>query len=310
MKRRFIFDFGNYQTARNLSRYIPRRNLRSIHALRGRCASRTNSRPRSCSAEAPKCRACILWKSIRRLADVVLTPSLQPMKYKSMIGSAATLALLGALAACGGVKLQRVPPGQSIRKHLGGAEAPAAGATSQPLPSPAGVDLPTPATAPQPTAGPGTANANFAGRVQPIGALPPEALPPLPITGLPERNDSIERASETYNRGAVLMRNGQNREAVAAFEETTQLDPTFSDAWTQLTVLYEKIGQPDKAREAFRRAKGLSAQPERLSTPMLPPVNLPAPPATPPATPPAAPVPLPPPSPLPPPTPVSPGALN
>lgn len=218
------------------------------------------------------------------------------MKFKSLFGIATGLSLLSTLVACGGVKLQRVPPGQSIRKHLAGGSP---SASSLPPPATSGVDLPTPATTPQTPSSPGGANPNFAGRVQPIGALPPEALPPLPIAGLPERNDSIERASESYNRGAVLMRNGQNREAVAAFEETTQLDPSFGDAWTQLTVLYEKIGQPDKAREAFRRAKGLSAQPERLSTPtpahVLPPVQ-PTQPATP--------------TPLPPPTPVAPPALN
>lgn len=101
----------------------------------------------------------------------------------------------------------------------------------------------------------------------PVPNHPAEALPPLPVAGLPERNDSVERAGDAYNRGNLFMKGGQNSEAVAAFEEATLLDPSFSDAWTRLTMLYEKVGQPDKAREAFRRAKGLSAQPERISTP-------------------------------------------
>lgn len=123
-----------------------------------------------------------------------------------------------------------------------------------------------------PAVSPGQTNPKFAGRSEIIGALPgtarAEALPPLPVSGLPERNDSIERAGEAYNRGNLLMKGGKNSEAVAAFEEATQLDPAFSDAWTRLTLLYEKVGQPDKAREAFRRAKGLNAQPERLTTPV------------------------------------------
>lgn len=125
--------------------------------------------------------------------------------------------------------------------------------------------------------GPGQANPQFAGRTQIIGATPQETLPPLPVTGLPERNDGIERASDAYSRGSMLMKNGQNREAIASFEEATQLDPSFADAWTRLTMLYEKVGQPDKAREAFRRAKGLSAQPERITTPAPAPAEPPAP---------------------------------
>jgi hypothetical protein len=205
------------------------------------------------------------------------------MKLKSLFGSAAWLALAAALAGCGDVKLQRVPPGQSIRRHVEGDSQ--RGVATETLPPPAGVDMPVTAGAVG-TAGavaPGQANPNFAGPATGIiGApnQPPrvEALPPLPVAGLPERNDSIERAGEAYNRGSMLMKNGQNREAIAAFEEATQLDPSFSDAWTRLTLLYEKVGQSDKARDAFRKAKGLTSQPERIApatpppAPVLPPV--------------------------------------
>ena len=176
-------------------------------------------------------------------------------------------------AGCAGAKLQRVPPGQSISRHLQGPPAQA----TEALPSPTGVELPTTAAPSGPAMGPGQANPQFAGRTQIIGATPQETLPPLPVTGLPERNDGIERASDAYSRGSMLMKNGQNREAIASFEEATQLDPSFADAWTRLTMLYEKVGQPDKAREAFRRAKGLSAQPERITTPAPAPAEPPAP---------------------------------
>lgn len=220
------------------------------------------------------------------------------MKLKLLLGTATSLTIACTLVACGGAALQRVPPGQSIRKHLeGGGFTSTAGSPSQPLPplpSPTGVDLPTAATG-QPSGIPMPENPRPTGRARLIGAMPNEALPPLPVTGLPERNDSIEKASEAYNRGTVLMRNGQNREAIAAFEETTQLDPSFTDAWTQLTFLYEKIGDKEKTREAFRRAKGLSAQPERLSRPVVPTVEQPHPA---PSLPPSAPQPLPPPTPV------------
>ncbi len=163
-------------------------------------------------------------------------------------------AVVTTFSGCAGLKLERVPPGQSIARHL---DAPRT-QPAEPLTPAAGADLPTPA-------GEGAANPQFAGRPQVIGATPDnpaiEKLPPLPITGLPERTDSPEKASDAYNRGSLLMKNGQNREAIAAFEEATLLDSSYTDAWTRLTVLYEKVGQPDKARAAFRRAKGLSPQP-------------------------------------------------
>ena len=181
------------------------------------------------------------------------------MKHYLLFGTALTFGIAG----CADMKLQRVPPGQSIARHLQGPRELA----TETLPPPAAVDLPTAAGPGGPTMDAGQANPQFAGRPQIIGATPAEQLPPLPISGLPERNDGIERAGEAYNRGSLLMKGGQNREAIAAFEEATQLDPAFADAWTRLTLLYEKVGQPDKAREAFRRAKGLSPQPERITTP-------------------------------------------
>ena len=187
------------------------------------------------------------------------------MKLKSLFGPASTFALAATFAGCAGVKLQRVPPGQSISRHLDSANH-----STVPLPPPTGPDMPVTAT-------PG-------GAVSPgptvSATVRPEALPPLPVAGLPERNDSIERAGDAYTRGSILMKNGQSREAIAAFEEATLLDPSFSDAWTRLTLLYEKAGQSDKAKEAFRRAKGLSARPERLTAPTEPPGEVIPPPAT------------------------------
>jgi hypothetical protein len=212
------------------------------------------------------------------------------MKFKSLYGKAAGLALLSTLVSCGGVTLQRVPPGQSIRKHL--EESGNGGAVPVPekLPDPTGADMPVAATPGAAPMTPGQANPNFAGPAGIIGNQATnqrvvEPLPPLPVAGLPERNDNIERASEAYNRGSMLMKNGQHREAVTAFEETTQLDPSFSDAWTRLAMLYDKVGQPEKSREAFRRAKGLSPQPERLSSPTLPPIDPGVPPPAPSDTP-------------------------
>ena len=179
------------------------------------------------------------------------------MNLYFLLGTAAVVTFSG----CAGLKLERVPPGQSIARRLDGPRT----QPTEPLAPAASADLPTPAGEGAATADPGTANPQFAGRPQIIGAIPNnpaiEKLPPLPIVGLPERTDGPEKASDAYNRGSLLMKNGQNRDAITAFEEATQLDPSYTDAWTRLTVLYEKIGQPEKARAAFRRAKGLSPQP-------------------------------------------------
>ena len=43
-------------------------------------------------------------------------------------------------------------------------------------------------------------------------------------------------------------------------EEAVKLDPTFSEAWEDLAVLYEKTGDAKKALEAFRKAKKLARQ--------------------------------------------------
>lgn len=171
--------------------------------------------------------------------------------------------LASIFAGCAGAKLQRVPPGQSIARHLQGPPAQA----TEALPSPTGIELPMTAAPTDAAMGLGQANPQFAGRTQIISATSQKTFPPLLVSGLPERNDGIERASDAYSRGSMLMKNGQNREAIASFEEATQLAPSFADAWTRLTLLYEKTGQPDKAREALRRAKRLSAQPERITTP-------------------------------------------
>jgi Tfp pilus assembly protein PilF len=65
---------------------------------------------------------------------------------------------------------------------------------------------------------------------------------------------------EAYSRGIFCLRAERDAEAIAAFEEAVQLDPTFTDAWENLAVLYEKAGDPKKALEAFKKAKKLARQ--------------------------------------------------
>ena len=53
------------------------------------------------------------------------------------------------------------------------------------------------------------------------------------------------------------MQAGQTKEAISAMEEAVKLDPSFSDAWTKLAILYQKNGDTDKATEAYKMAKKL-----------------------------------------------------
>jgi Tfp pilus assembly protein PilF len=71
-------------------------------------------------------------------------------------------------------------------------------------------------------------------------------------------NDRIEAGAEAYTRGMDLMENGKNAEAIAAFEQAVQTDPNYGEAWHSLGLAYEKAGNAQKAREAFRRSQGLA----------------------------------------------------
>jgi Tfp pilus assembly protein PilF len=64
--------------------------------------------------------------------------------------------------------------------------------------------------------------------------------------------------AEAYSRGEFCIGAGKNDEAIAAFEEVVKIDPTFTEAWQQLAMLYEKKGNSKKAMEAFRRSKKIA----------------------------------------------------
>lgn len=77
---------------------------------------------------------------------------------------------------------------------------------------------------------------------------------------LPIDDPRVERVGEAYSRGTFCLRAGRDTEAIAAFEEAVELDPTFTDAWENLAVLYEKIGDEKKAIAAFKKAKKIARQ--------------------------------------------------
>ena len=81
----------------------------------------------------------------------------------------------------------------------------------------------------------------------------PAVEPPMP-----GRNAVVEKVGDAYSRGVFCLRTGSDPEAITAFEEAVQLDPSFTDAWENLAVLYEKIGDSKKALDAFKKAKTLA----------------------------------------------------
>ncbi len=51
-----------------------------------------------------------------------------------------------------------------------------------------------------------------------------------------------------YNKGLILMQNGQNEEAEQAFLKALELKPNYREAHFTLGVMYEQINQKDKAK--------------------------------------------------------------
>jgi len=98
----------------------------------------------------------------------------------------------------------------------------------------------------------------------------PSAPPSAPIARVQDRipvvepdlpaSDNTSRVAEAFSRGEFCLNTGKDEEAIAAFQEAVKIDPTFTEAWQRLAVLYEKKGDNQKAIEAFRRSKKVASQ--------------------------------------------------
>jgi len=73
-------------------------------------------------------------------------------------------------------------------------------------------------------------------------------------------DNQVERVAEAYTRGQFCMQAGKDEEAIVAFEEVVRIDPTFFDGWSNLALLYEKVGNEEKAVEAFRKSKKVAGR--------------------------------------------------
>lgn len=101
------------------------------------------------------------------------------------------------------------------------------------------------------------------------------SMPPNLVTGAPVEQSAVEpklpsdapmpnptqdtsvRVADAFSRGTFCMETGKPEEAIAAFQETVQLDPNHGPAWSRLASLYEQKGEKDRAVAAFKRAKSL-----------------------------------------------------
>ena len=73
-------------------------------------------------------------------------------------------------------------------------------------------------------------------------------------------NSTTDRVAEAFSRGQFCMQAGKDAEAIAAFEQAVKIDPSFTEAWQHLAILYEKTGQEKKALDAFRKARKVAQQ--------------------------------------------------
>ena len=89
------------------------------------------------------------------------------------------------------------------------------------------------------------------------------ALPspsPQPPTAAPQPSDAEplpppEKIADAFTLGNLCMHQGRYPEAVAAYETALKSDPALAEAWNNLAVAYQNLGQDDKALAAFRKSK-------------------------------------------------------
>ena len=74
----------------------------------------------------------------------------------------------------------------------------------------------------------------------------------LPVSA--QRGD----AEQQVQFGIEVAQKGLRQEAVYRWERATQLDPTYAQAFNNLAIGYEQLGQMDKAKAAYDRALQLA----------------------------------------------------
>jgi Flp pilus assembly protein TadD len=82
---------------------------------------------------------------------------------------------------------------------------------------------------------------------QPADAAIVAMEPPMP--------QQTEKVADAFTLGNLCMQQGHYPEAIVAYETALKADPSFAEAWNNLAVAYQNLGQDDKAMAAFRKYK-------------------------------------------------------
>lgn len=84
----------------------------------------------------------------------------------------------------------------------------------------------------------------------------------LRVLGLPVTN--VERAAlqapglSTFIRAFKLEQRGDLQDAALAYQQATELEPGFPEAWNNLAGIYRKQGKTDQALQAYRQALAIA----------------------------------------------------
>jgi serine/threonine-protein kinase len=84
-------------------------------------------------------------------------------------------------------------------------------------------------------------------KATPAGPIDPYAEPPLDKAAL------IAEAERQYRTGLQLFARGENAAAIVALRGSIKDNPGAAGTWRALGLVYEKTGQKDQARAAFKR---------------------------------------------------------
>jgi len=77
--------------------------------------------------------------------------------------------------------------------------------------------------------------------------------------GRPLVNMSADRGVEEAHLGYLALQAGDNDEALRLFQQAARMRPGDWKIWNNLSIAYERVGQPDKAAAAYDRSKRLGA---------------------------------------------------
>ncbi len=96
-------------------------------------------------------------------------------------------------------------------------------------------------------------------------ALPPPPAPPVNVAGAASQTlppgaaqpplPETESVADAFTLGNLCLQQGRYPEAIDAYETALKGDPSFAEAWNNLAIAYQDIGQDGKAMAAFRKYK-------------------------------------------------------